>query len=78
MKITLTGSLGNISRPLAEILIRNGQEVTIITSDSKKLSEIEALGAKAAIGSVSDLAYLTNAFKGADAIYTMVPPNWLI
>lgn len=76
MKITLTGSLGNISKPLAEILIKNGHEVTIISSDSKKASDIEALGAKAAIGSVSDVAFLTDAFKGADAIYTMVPPNW--
>jgi uncharacterized protein YbjT (DUF2867 family) len=76
MKITLTGSLGNIGKPLAEILIKNGHEVTIISNDSKKLSEIEALGAKAAIGSISDVAFLTDAFKGADAIYTMVPPNW--
>jgi uncharacterized protein YbjT (DUF2867 family) len=76
MKITLTGSLGNISKPLAEILIKNGHEITIISSDSKKVSDIEALGAKAAIGSISDIAFLTDAFKGADAIYTMVPPNW--
>jgi uncharacterized protein YbjT (DUF2867 family) len=76
MKITLTGSLGNISKPLAEILIKNGHEVTIISSDSKKVGDIEALGAKAAIGSVSDARFLTDAFKGADAIYTMVPPNW--
>src|SRR5260221_9839428 len=38
--------------------------------------QIEALGAKAAIGSVSHIAFLTDAFKGADAIYTMVLPNW--
>ena len=76
MKITLTGSLGNISKPLAEILIKNDHEVTIISSDSKKLSAIEALGAKAAIGSISDVSFLTNAFMGANAIYTMVPPNW--
>jgi uncharacterized protein YbjT (DUF2867 family) len=76
MKITLAGSLGNISKPLAEILIKNGHEVTTISSDSKKVSDIEALGAKAAIGSVSDVAFLADAFKGADAIYTMVPPNW--
>jgi nucleoside-diphosphate-sugar epimerase len=76
MKITLTGSLGNISKPLADILIKNGHEVTIISSDSKKLSAIEALGAKAAIGSISDISFLTNAFMGAHAIYTMVPPNW--
>jgi uncharacterized protein YbjT (DUF2867 family) len=76
MKITLTGSLGNISKPLAEILIKDGHEVTIISSDSKKLNDIKALGAKAAIGSVSDIAFLTKTFKGADAVYTMVPPNW--
>lgn len=76
MKITITGSLGNISKPLAEILIKNGHKVTIISSDSKKLSAIEGLGAKAAIGSISDVSFLTNSFKGADAIYTMVPPNW--
>jgi len=76
MKITLTGSLGNISKPLAEILIKNGHEVTIISSDSKKLSDIETLGARAAIGSILDVAFLTKAFKGTDAVYTMVPPNW--
>jgi uncharacterized protein YbjT (DUF2867 family) len=76
MKITLTGSLGNISKPLADILIKNGHEVTIISSDSKKLSAIEALGAKAAIGSISDVSFLTKSITGADAIYTMVPPNW--
>ena len=76
MKITLTGSLGNISKPLTEILVKNCHEVTVISSDSKKTNDIEALGAKAAIGSVSDTAFLTEAFKGADAIYAMVPPNW--
>ena len=62
--------------PLAEILIKNGHDVTIISSDSKKRNVIEALGAKAAIGSISDVSFLTNSFTGADAIYTMVPPNW--
>ena len=78
MKITITGSLGNISKPLADILIKNGHEVTIISSDSKKLSAIEGLGAKAAIGSILDLAFLTKSFKDAEAIYTMVPPNWVV
>jgi uncharacterized protein YbjT (DUF2867 family) len=78
MKITITGSLGNISKPLAELLINNGHEVTIISSDPKKINNIEGVGAKAAIGSVSDVAFLTSAFKGADAIYTMVPPNWTV
>src|SRR5580704_13960868 len=78
MKITLTGSLGNISKPLAEILIKNGHDVIIISSNSQKIRHIEALGAKAAIGSASDVGFLTSAFKGADVIYTMVPPNWSV
>ena len=37
---------------------------------------IQALGANAAIGSVEDVAFLSSAFSGADAVYTMVPPNF--
>jgi hypothetical protein len=29
MKITLTGWLGNLSKPLAEILIKNGHDITL-------------------------------------------------
>jgi len=76
MKITITGSLGNISKPLAKQLIGAGHQVTIISSKADKTAEIEALGATAAIGLVSDAAFLTKAFTGADVVYTMVPPNY--
>lgn len=76
MKITLTGSIGNISKPLAEILISAGHAVTIISSGSGKKTAIEALGAKAAIGSLADITFLTNSFKEADVVYTMVPYNF--
>jgi uncharacterized protein YbjT (DUF2867 family) len=73
MKIIVTGSLGNISKPLAETLISQRHNVTIISSDLKKQSAIEALGATPAIGSIADVAFLSNTFKGADAIYAMIP-----
>ncbi|WP_316818465.1 NAD(P)H-binding protein [Pedobacter nyackensis] len=76
MNFTITGSLGNISKPLAEILIAAGHQVTIISSSADKIKAIEELGATAAIGSVEDVAFLTEAFSGKDAIYTMVPPNF--
>jgi len=76
MKITLTGSLGNITKPLAEQLMAAGHYVTIISSNADRKSAIEALGATAAIGSVEDVEFLTAAFSGKDAIYTMVPPNY--
>jgi uncharacterized protein YbjT (DUF2867 family) len=75
MKITTTGSLGNVAKPLVKQLITAGHEVTVITTKDDKVSEIEALGAKAAVGSISDAAFLTSAFSGADAVYIMMPPS---
>jgi uncharacterized protein YbjT (DUF2867 family) len=76
MNFTITGSLGNISKPLAEILIAGGHQVTIISSNESKVKAIEEIGATAAIGSVEDVAFLKDAFSGKDAVYTMVPPNF--
>jgi uncharacterized protein YbjT (DUF2867 family) len=76
MKIIITGSLGNISRPLATQLIADGQEVTVISSNTEKSAEISQLGAHAAIGSVSDQNFLVHTFIGADLVYLMVPPDF--
>ncbi len=73
MKIIVTGSLGNISKPLTEILVSHGHTVTVISSDSKKGKAIEVLGTTPAIGSMADLSFLTNTFTGADAVYAMIP-----
>ncbi|QJB33492.1 NmrA family NAD(P)-binding protein [Chitinophaga oryzae] len=74
MKITIIGSLGNVSRPLAATLINKGHQVTLITQDAHKAEQIAAMGAVAAVGSVTDSTFLTTAFTGADAAYTMIPP----
>ena len=76
MKIILTGSLGNISKPLAIELVQKGHSVTVISSKPDKQPEIEALGATAAIGSVDDVVFLTAVLTGADAAYLMVPPSF--
>ncbi len=75
MKITTTGSLGNVARPLVKQLIAAGHDVTVITTKNDKVNDIEALGAKAAVGSISDASFLTGAFMGADAVYIMMPPS---
>jgi uncharacterized protein YbjT (DUF2867 family) len=76
MKIIVTGSLGHISKPLTEQLISQGHIVTVISSSENRTNEIEALGAKAAIGSLEDAAFVTETFSGAEAVYCMVPPNF--
>ena len=75
MKIILTGSLGNISKPLTKTLVEKGHSVTVISSNAERQKEIETLGAKAAIGSIRDLFFLTRTFTGADIVYLMEPPE---
>lgn len=76
MKYVLTGGAGNISKPLALQLRKAGHEVTVIGRTADHLKELAAAGIVAAIGSVTDVAFLTNTFTGADAVYTMVPPTF--
>jgi len=71
MNIVITGSLGNISKLLAEELIRKKHSLTIISSKTERREAIEALGAKAAIGTIQDPGFLTETFTGADIIYLM-------
>jgi uncharacterized protein YbjT (DUF2867 family) len=60
---------------MVQQLIAAGHKVTVISSNSSRAAEIEALGATPAIGSVEDVDFLTRTFAGADVVYTMVPPT---
>src|SRR4051794_2775137 len=74
MKIVVTGSLGYVSKPLAEQLIRKGHSLTVISSRAEKQQDIEAMGATAAIGRMDDARFLADTFSGADAVYCMLAP----
>jgi uncharacterized protein YbjT (DUF2867 family) len=75
MKYIITGGAGNISKPLALALLEAGKDVTVIGRSAENLKPLTDKGAKAAIGSVEDVEFLRSTFKGADAVYTMIPPN---
>jgi uncharacterized protein YbjT (DUF2867 family) len=72
----ITGSIGHISKPIVEGLINAGKNVTVLTSSTDRVKEIEKLGAKALVGSVQEADFVSTAFKGADVVYTMIPPIW--
>lgn len=76
MNFTITGSFGNISKPLTELLVGQGHKVCVVSSDPAKKVAIEALGAKAAIGKIDDVRFLTNALAGADGVYAMIPMSF--
>lgn len=71
MKIVLTGSLGNIGKTLAPLLLQQGHTITIISSRAERIKDIEALGANASIGKMQDVNFLTETFAGADLVYLM-------
>ena len=81
MKYVLSGSLGHINKPLTQKLVAAGNDVTVISSKAERAAEIEALGAKAAIGNLDNVDFVTTTFTGADAVFTLIPPihhtdNW--
>lgn len=75
MHYVITGSLGNIGKPLAAQLSEEGHSVTVISKNTERKQAIEAIGATAAIGTLEDTGFLTDTFRGADAVFTMVPPT---
>lgn len=75
-KYVITGSLGNISKPIVEGLVAAGHQVSVISSSADRNAEIEKLGAKALILDLKDGEQLKKAFQQADVVYTMIPPIW--
>jgi uncharacterized protein YbjT (DUF2867 family) len=74
MKLTLTGSIGNIGKPLVKNLVEKQHDVTVISNSPNKVDEIKSLGAIPIFGKLEDADFLTNAFANADAVYVMEPP----
>jgi uncharacterized protein YbjT (DUF2867 family) len=75
-KYVVTGGAGHVSKPLTEILLKEGKDVTVIGRNPDNLAGLVKQGATAAIGDLYDVPFLTEAFQGADGVYLMLPPSW--
>ncbi len=47
MNYVITGSIGNISKPVIQQLVAANHQVTVITSSTERVADIEAIGATA-------------------------------
>ena len=72
----LMGANGNITSKAAQILLNQGHKVRVIGRTAENLAALKAAGAELAIGDAANADFLTQAFKGATAVYTMSPPNY--
>jgi uncharacterized protein YbjT (DUF2867 family) len=73
--VVITGATGNIGKKVAETLLAEGAEVRAVSRNTKRLQPLAEKGAEAWGGSLQDEAFLTEAFRGAAAVFVMIPPN---
>ncbi len=73
--IVLTGATGRTGSAAAEALRANGEKVRVVGRDAMKLSPLATLGAEAFVGNVEDVSSMTEAFKGASAVYLVLPED---
>jgi uncharacterized protein YbjT (DUF2867 family) len=73
--ITVMGASGNTGRVIAKTLLKNGEKVRVLGRSPEKLKDLENEGAHAWVGDITDITHLTAAFTGADAVYTLIPPD---
>ena len=72
----ITGATGNIGKVIASNLLEKGKKVRAIGRNVDKLKELTAKGAESFVGDIYDADFIRNAFKGATAVFCMIPPNY--
>ncbi len=68
------GATGNIGSVVAQDLIQRGHEVRALGRNKRKLEAMEAFGAKPYPVDLDQPASLAKAFKGANAVFSLIPP----
>jgi uncharacterized protein YbjT (DUF2867 family) len=73
--ITVMGATGNTGKKITEALLKTGEKVRALGRSGEKLAELKKAGAEVFTGDTNDAAFLTKGFRGADAVYTLLPTD---
>jgi uncharacterized protein YbjT (DUF2867 family) len=76
MLVTVMGATGNTGQAAAQRLLASGVQVRAIGRSKDKLAALAKAGAQTVIADAAKGSELAAAFRGADAIYAMVPPHF--
>ena len=74
-KIIVLGATGTVGSKISEILLNQGNQVTLIARHTEKLEKFRSLGAEIIAGDITDIQTLTNAFRNADSAFVLLPDN---
>ncbi|HWP35742.1 MAG TPA: NAD(P)H-binding protein [Thermodesulfobacteriota bacterium] len=72
----IMGATGQIGRRLTAELLGRGHAVRAIGRSREKLAALEAKGARGYSLAFDDAAALAAAFRGADAVFGLIPPDY--
>jgi uncharacterized protein YbjT (DUF2867 family) len=71
--ITVMGATGRTGGAITQRLLAQGVHVRALGRSEQRLAALRQQGADTRAGDARDVAYLTQAFSGADAVYTLMP-----
>ena len=72
----ITGITGNVGSVVARTLLDAGKSIRAMVRDRAKGAVWAERGAEVAVADINDAGALAAAFKGADGVFALVPPNF--
>jgi uncharacterized protein YbjT (DUF2867 family) len=73
--IAIMGATGHTGMKIAYALLRRGERIRALGRTESKLVTLAHAGADVLTGDAADPRFLTDAFRGADAVYTLLPTD---
>jgi uncharacterized protein YbjT (DUF2867 family) len=73
--IVVMGATGHTGARLVELLLDSGERVRALGRSKEKLAPLAKKGAEVVTGDAGDAASLASAFRGADGVFTLLPPD---
>lgn len=74
----IAGATGRTGSAVANYLLDNGQQVRVIGRNLERLMPFVRKGAEPFVSEPTDVTKLIKAFSGAEAIYVMLQPNYIL
>jgi uncharacterized protein YbjT (DUF2867 family) len=72
----ITGITGNVGGEMARSLLAGGKSVRAVVRDAQKGKAWAEQGCEVAVADIGDAAALTEAFKGVEGVFVLVPPTF--
>jgi NAD(P)H dehydrogenase (quinone) len=72
----ITGITGQVGSVVAENLLKQGHNVRAVVRDARKGRAWSDRGCEVALATFENAASLTAAFRGAEGVFILVPPNF--